>query len=229
VRALLLTVSDLADQAVIVPVVVTVAILLLVARERRAALWWCVAMAVALGGTLCAKLLFIPCGPHFGLPVRSPSGHAAAAVSVYGGLFVLAGRLGLSRAVAIGLGCMALGLAGAVGASRVLLHAHTLPEVLVGGTIGLAAPLILQSVRPLYVTSSGARLRWLAAAPVLVSVLFMGGHAGAEPRIARFAYLWAQRLQVCQPPQARAPFVLPVAGHSPAGAVAFGLPARFEG
>lgn len=228
-RHVLLAVSELADQSVILPLVISIALLLLVLGERKAAMWWTLSIAAALAGTLVAKLLFIPCGPHFGLAVRSPSGHAAAAVSVYGSLFVLATRLGLSRTVEIAVGCAALGLVTAVGVSRILLHAHNLPEVLMGGTIGLAAPLILRSVNPLLVNDSRARLPWLAAASVLVSVLFMGGHAGAEPRITRFAYFWAQRLQVCQPHRAAVAPALMDSSYSPEGGVAFGLPARLDG
>jgi hypothetical protein len=238
VKTLVLTVTGLADQAVILPLVLSVAVMLLAMGERRAATWWSMAIAVALGGTFVAKLLFIPCGPHFGLPVRSPSGHSAAAVSVYGGLFVLAARLGLSRLVTVVLGLAVVGLAAAVGLSRVALHAHNFPEVLVGSMIGLAAPLILSLVRPLYVTGTLVRLRWLTAVPVLVSVLFIGGQAGAEPRISRFAYLWARHLQVCQPARTASvlPLVAPPQGqrHSPAGGesgatVVFPFPARFEG
>ncbi|MEJ1939002.1 phosphatase PAP2 family protein, partial [Nostoc sp. NIES-2111] len=176
-----------------------------------------------------------PCGPHFGLPVTSPSGHAAAAVAVFGGLCVLAARLGMQRVVAIALACVCAALAVAVGLSRVLLHKHNVPEVLIGGTIGLTAPLILLSVRRLYLSHTLVRMRWLAAAPLAVAVLFVGGQAGAEPKILRLAHFWADNLKVCQ---ARRPGLsglqgvqvqLPVAGTSAGAGAAPAWPFRLPG
>ncbi len=214
----------------ILPVVVSVAALLLLAGERRAAAWWSFAICVALGGTFFAKIVMIPCGPHFGIPVRSPSGHAAAAVGVFGGLCVLAVRLGMARVLAVTLGCGCAALAVAVGLSRVLLHKHNVPEVLMGGAIGLSAPMILFSVRRLYQEDPQIRMRWLAAAPLAVAVLFVGGQAGAEPKILRLAHFWADSLQVCQSRRAvhagshTAQLQLPEAGTSAEPALPFRLP-----
>ena len=83
-------VTDFADQAVIVPLVLAVAAALLIAGWRRGALAW----AVAVSGTLCtvlvAKVVVHSCIAAAQLPdLRSPSGHTASAAVVYGGLIAL--------------------------------------------------------------------------------------------------------------------------------------------
>ncbi len=130
-RALQL-ITDLGDQAVILPLVVAVLVLLLTLGERRAAIWWLVSVCLALGVTLVAKLVFIPCGYLLPvLDVRSPSGHAASASAAYGGLamlFVQANRSTAARAAVLS---SALAIVLAISASRILLQAHTVPETLI--------------------------------------------------------------------------------------------------
>jgi hypothetical protein len=124
--------TDFADQAVVLPLVVAVAVALAAQGWRRGAAVWLFTVGATFATTLAAKLAFLSCAPLFGpLDIHSPSGHTAAATVVAGGLAVMLTRRQASIIPA------AL-LAGAViGVSRVALGAHSLPEVCIGAAIGL--------------------------------------------------------------------------------------------
>ena len=125
--------TDFADQAVVLPLVVMVALGLAVGGWRRGAIGWLVVAGVTLGVVGAAKLAVFVFGAPFGMTLLlSPSGHTASAPLVYGGLAMalLPGRLwGPAVAVAAVI---------AIGLTRVALGYHTAPDVWVGGGIGLA-------------------------------------------------------------------------------------------
>ncbi len=125
-------VTDFADQALILPTIVLIAVWLLLAEPRRTAMAWVASCAFVLGSLFLLKLL-LPC-THLAPLLRSPSGHTASAVLVAGGLLVLlVGQSRRHRWLAVGAGIVA---GAGIGATRVLLHAHTLPEVVIGAIIG---------------------------------------------------------------------------------------------
>jgi membrane-associated phospholipid phosphatase len=191
-------ITGLADQAVILPLVFAVMVLLIGLGEVRAAAWWAAAMAISLGGTLVAKIVFIPCGHLLpALAVHSPSGHTASAAAAYSGLMMLAAqatRAPGGRYVALGLGALVVC---AVALSRVALHAHTLPETLLGAAIGATAPLMLIVPQPLFVRGDVARRRWLLALPLLVIPLMLGQQMNAERWISDLAWQGAHMLHAC--------------------------------
>jgi hypothetical protein len=192
-------ITDLADQAVILPLVLAVLALLMALGEARAALWWAVAIAAALGGVLIAKIVFIPCGHLLPvLDIRSPSGHTASAAAAYGGLLVLAGQAmsaPVRRYAALGLGALVVA---AVALTRIALHAHTVPETLLGAAIGATAPLMLMVPQQLFVGGVVLRRRWLLAVPLVMVPLMLGQQMNAERWIARLAWEAARTLHVCQ-------------------------------
>jgi membrane-associated phospholipid phosphatase len=191
-------VTNLADQAVVLPLILAVLVLLLAVGERRAAAWWAAAMAISLGGTLLAKLVMIPCGhllPDFA--VTSPSGHTASAAAAYSGIIMLgaqATRSSTGRLTALALGALIVCM---VAVSRVMLHAHTVQETLVGAVIGAAAPLLLAVPRPLFIRSAVVEHRWMLALPLLVIPFVFGHQANAEGWISRFAWQAAYWLSAC--------------------------------
>lgn len=191
-------VTGFGDQAVILPFVVTVAIALAAAGARREAFYWCVAIFAALLGSLVAKLFFIPCGHLFpGLDIRSPSGHTTATIAAYGGFAVLWAKLARDRrmtALFIGtavVGCVAIAL------SRVLLGAHTVPEVLLGAAIGLVAPAILYRAEPPSTEPRPRPTLFLLLVPLALTFLLHGATLPVEDQIASFALKLMSSLGLC--------------------------------
>lgn len=170
-------VTDFADQAVILPLALATAIVLALAGWRRGAIVWSLAVGGTLATMLVLKLASAACGhllPIAGL--RSPSGHTAAAGAVYGGLLAIVAER-LSGHTRWTLPC-ALGVAVAIGLSRLSLGVHTVPEVVVGGTVGTCGALLLtwQGGLP----PPGLRLAPLALLALLVMAAFHGLHLPIE-------------------------------------------------
>ena len=130
--------TDFADQAVILPLVLAVAVALAVQGWRRGALVWLVVVAGVFFATLTSKVMFLACSPLFGpIDVHSPSGHVAAATVVTGGLAAMFTRRRASILPAAVLAAIVIGV------SRLVLGMHSLPEVVVGAMIGLAGAVAL--------------------------------------------------------------------------------------
>jgi membrane-associated phospholipid phosphatase len=195
---LLAFVTGFGDQSVILPFAAVVAIAFASNGARRAALIWCGAIFVVLFSTLVAKFFFLPCGHLFsGLGVRSPSGHTAASFAVYGGFATLQAKLSRERWVQVALIFAAFVACLAIAVSRVLLGAHTVPEAVFGGIIGLAAPIILVLVEP---PSSEVRMRpplLLLIVPFLLALLFYGETVPIEGLIDRVSNQIMGQLGVC--------------------------------
>jgi membrane-associated phospholipid phosphatase len=192
-------VTEFGDQAVILPFVITVAAVLLALGASREAAIWCLAIFLSLSGALLAKLVFIPCGHLLPVPgIRSPSGHAAAAIAAYGGFAVLWAKFATdTRLRALFVSAAVLGSL-AIAASRIVLGAHTAGEVALGGLIGLAAPLLMarsgvQGAR----AAPRPHLLLLLLVPLLAALLLHGRTLSVETEIDRFALRLAAWLGIC--------------------------------
>jgi membrane-associated phospholipid phosphatase len=182
--------TDFADQAVVLPLVLAVAVALAVQGWRRGALIWLAVVASTFAATVMFKLMFLACSPLFGpMDVHSPSGHVAAATVVSGGLAAMLTR---QRASILPVALLA---AVVIGVSRVLLGMHSLPEVVVGALLGLAGAAAL-----LRFAGSPPRLRIapLIAVIVVVAGLFHGLHLPAEAAIRHTALSAAQYIPACR-------------------------------
>jgi len=183
--------TDFADQAVILPLALAIAVTLLTQRWWRGAAAWLLAVAATLGTMLILKLLFQACSRSLGLlDLQTPSGHVAAAAVVSGGLAsMLTGRRGAAAMLAVVV-------AGVIGMSRLLLGAHSVPEVAVGAAIGLAGAVILPRLAG--PPPPGFDVRRPALAAVAVVIVFHGLHMPAEAHIRSTASILAAYLGVCQ-------------------------------
>lgn len=182
--------TDFADQAVILPLVLAVAIALAVQGWRRGALVWLLVVAATFVATLVFKLMFLACSPLFGpMDVHSPSGHVAAATVVAGGLAAMLTRRRASILPAAVLAAIVIGV------SRVVLGMHSLPEVVVGALIGLAgAAALLRFAGP----PPRLRIGPLIAVIVVVGGVFHGLHLPAEAAIRHTAFRAAQYIPACR-------------------------------
>ena len=174
-------VTDLGDQAVILPLVLAIGLVVLMAGWWRGAAAWFAVVPATLGVVLISKLSTMACQnlmPPVGL--LSPSGHTASAAVVYGGVLALV--LGGARfRPLVPLAC-GLAVAVVVGFTRVALDVHTLADVIAGGaigTLGAVALAWLAGPRP------ALRRGWIgvAAAMLAVVVVFHGRHVYAEMHI----------------------------------------------
>jgi hydrogenase/urease accessory protein HupE len=134
--------------------------------------------------------MFLSCSPLFGpMDVRSPSGHVAAATVVAGGLAAMLSHRRASILPAALLAAIVIGM------SRLVLGAHSLPEVIIGALIGLAGAAAL-----LRFAGTPPRLRTapLVAVIVVVAAVFHGLHLPAEAAIRHTAYRVAQFIPACR-------------------------------
>ena len=184
-------ITDFADQAVILPLVLAIGIALLMQGWRRGAFaWWLVVLAT-FAVTLALKLVFLACSADLGMPgIRTPSGHVAAATVVGGGLAALLLR---RRGLAMPMAVLA---AAVIGVSRLVLGLHSLPEVMLGAAAGLAGAWALICLAGSPPPALDARRVALIA--LLVAVLFHGFHMPAEAHIRGLAWRAAQYFSVCQ-------------------------------
>jgi membrane-associated phospholipid phosphatase len=183
--------TDFADQAVILPLVLAISIALATQGWRRGAILWLCVVGVTFGVMLALKVAFLACSPVFGpMDIRSPSGHVAAATVVTGGLAALLTR----RAASIlPVACLA---ALVIGISRLVLGAHSLPEVVLGAMVGLAgAAMLMRLAGP----PPPLRLIPLTIVIVVVAAIFHGLHLPAEAAIRHTAWSAARYLDVCRP------------------------------
>jgi membrane-associated phospholipid phosphatase len=152
-----------------------------------------------LAATLVLKLCFLPCGhliPEWQL--HSPSGHAAASFAAYGGFAVLESRLRTLRWQRVLILTSGLAFAALIAASRVVLHAHTLPEVLLGSAVGLAVPAILLWRIKSFSRGTIAKPLLLALfLPLILLIVFHGKTLPVEGLIASVAQSLARTLGIC--------------------------------
>ncbi|WP_160937945.1 phosphatase PAP2 family protein [Teichococcus coralli] len=172
--------TDFADQAVVLPATLALMLTLMATDWRRGALCWGLVVTATLGLMLVLKLAaYVWPAAFAGWGLHSPSGHVAAAAILYGGLAAL---LLERRALALLIAC---GIALVIAMTRLLLRHHSLPEVAVGGLVGLAGVVVLLRLTP-PAPRTVSRVA-LAMAVLSVAVLMHGERLHAEPAIRHTA------------------------------------------
>jgi membrane-associated phospholipid phosphatase len=187
--------TDLADQAVMLPVAALIALGLAVSRWWRGLGAWVFAVVGMLGTMAVLKYVFYTCVPLWqDTGIRSPSGHTAASATIYGGVLVLLLRDRLRPAL---LALIPVTIAVLFAITRLVLHAHDVAEVVAGGAVGLVSVTVL-------VLLAGPRPAALPVWPVAVlatgSILwFHGVRLPAEAAIHNFAlFTWLPLPAVCR-------------------------------
>ena len=167
-------VTALGDSAVTLPCIGLIALWLLLSAATRGLAWrWLLLAAGVATVVAISKLAFMVWGVSLpGLDFTGLSGHSAMAALVWPALLgLLAGRGGKAwRLCGATLGAL---LAAAVAWSRVVLHAHSVSEALLGYALGAAFALWL-----LWRHGREWRLAWsplLALLPLLLVLPFVYG------------------------------------------------------
>lgn len=180
--------TDFGDAAVLLPVAIVLWIWLLALPRKggTAGAWWGLSLALCVGITALLKVYLYPC-PQ-GSELRNPSGHVSLSVLVYGAIAtVLSRQVDGWQRVAVVCGT-AVGVM-AISASRVLIEAHTWPEVLAGFAIGGVSLAVFACNYPRH-ASTTASVRRLSVAVLLVLALLHGHTLHAEDILHRLnAYL----------------------------------------
>ena len=162
------------DSALMLPLIIWIALwLLLQPIARRPGARWLIAVAAAAGLTCLTKLAFMGWGVGIAaLDFTGLSGHGTLALLVWPSLGVLlaqrAGRWVRAMAYLPGL---LLGLA--VALSRVVLHAHSTAEAVLGALAGIAASAWFV-YRPPQARSSIRSVLLLAAGAAVITVICYG-------------------------------------------------------
>ena len=127
--------TDFADQAVMLPLAAAIGLALAMSGWWRGCAAWILSVVGVLGTMAVLKVAFFACASVLGRTgIHSPSGHTASAAMIMGGALVLWGK---DRMPAPLLAAVPVGLAVLFGLSRLAVHAHSVPEVLAGGAVGL--------------------------------------------------------------------------------------------
>ncbi|RFD19793.1 phosphatase PAP2 family protein [Komagataeibacter melaceti] len=172
-------ITDFADQGDILPVVATVAAVMVWREWRRGASVWLVTVVLTLALMLVLKIMGLYYAVFMQARVFSPSGHVASACLVYGSLLIMMGReafIGLPTLTMLPL----MFVAAVMAYTRLVLHAHTVSEVVTGAMIGSIAAVVLG-----FKCGPVPRALWVYLLPALVgsAFLFHGWHLGAEAAI----------------------------------------------
>ena len=170
-------ITDFADPGLVLPALAVLAAGLALMGWRRGALAWLAAMAGVGAAMLLLKLAFAAAGGIAG--VYSPSGHVAMAGVVAGGAWSLSRAARWRTAATLLTAALA---ATGIGATRLLLGAHSLAEVLVAAPVGVAGAVALVQWAGL---PPARLLRFAPASAALVVALAVhGAHLPAERAIA---------------------------------------------
>ncbi|KQP49347.1 phosphatase PAP2 family protein [Pseudorhodoferax sp. Leaf274] len=190
------TVTHLGNSALLLPAGLVLALWLLKTRHGPLALAWALSFGTAVLLVLASKLAFMGWGiGSAALDFTGISGHATVSTAVFtmGAWLLAAGHPWRRQALAIAAGLL-VGLL--VSISRVVLHAHSVSEVVAGFGLGAAAavlPIAWMAGRTLRL-----RQRWvpMALAGVLGLLPQMGQPAETHGLVQKMALMASSRSEV---------------------------------
>lgn len=193
---LMVTVTDVGDSAVLGAAVLSGAACLAWMGNRKAAFILLYSLFAAGAAIGVLKVVFIGCNLNFfDFNIRTPSGHAALSAAVLGTIGVLMATR-LAGWVRVGLFAAIILLVAGIAVTRVLLHAHTSDEVVVGLLVGTAVAIGAQFL----VWRSGmapVRLRGIGATTLAAIILLNGVRLPAEDAVRWLALLVHTHTDAC--------------------------------
>jgi membrane-associated phospholipid phosphatase len=175
--------TDCGDLAVLLPIACVLTLWAALLRKPVVFKWWLAALALCIGGTGILKIYFFACPPLSDL--HSPSGHTSLSALVYGTLTLAVARTvqDWRRLLVVIAGAMFILC---IAVSRVIVQAHSIPEVLLGSVLGLMALSLLVAAY-LRDTPTKTYLAPLVAISVMLVVLLNGHELRAEELLHHIA------------------------------------------
>jgi len=136
----MMAITDLGESSVLLSTVIAACGWFWINHQRHLAHLWLIAVGGCAVTMLVLKLCFLSCGQFvLGGMVLTPSGHSAMSALFYGAAALTIGKLSARAAehkrLLQGVGLL---LPLVIGATRVVVHAHTPQEVAVGLAVGFA-------------------------------------------------------------------------------------------
>ena len=176
-------ITDCGDLAILLPLAAVLTGWVLLVRKPGILKVWLAALALCIGGTAILKIYFFACPPLSDL--HSPSGHTSLSTLVYGTLTlaIAANLKDWRRWLVVIAGTM---FVVSIGVSRIIVQAHSIPEVLLGSVLGIGA---LSVFVVTYLGDVPARtyIGPLITVSVIVVILLNGHELRAEEFLHRIA------------------------------------------
>jgi membrane-associated phospholipid phosphatase len=176
-------ITDCGDLAILLPIACVLTVWAALVGARGIFKWWLAALAICVGGTGLLKIYFFACPPLANL--HSPSGHSSLSTLVYGTLTlaVASSMQDWRRWLAVIAGAL---LVFAIAVSRIVVHAHSIPEVILGSILGLVA---LSLVVTAYLREAPTKtyLAPLVTVSVMLAILLNGHELRAEELLHHMA------------------------------------------
>ena len=182
-NTLVQTITDCGDLAILLPVTCVLTLWAALIGKRGVFNAWLVALTLCIGGTAILKIYFFACPPFSDF--HSPSGHTSLSTLVYGSLTLVVARslANWRRWLAVLAGASFIAC---IAISRIIVHAHSIPEVLLGSLLGLAALSLFASAY-LRDTPTKTYLVPLIAISAMLVILLNGHELRAEEFLHRIA------------------------------------------
>ena len=176
-------ITDCGDLAILLPVAGVLTLWAALIGKAGLFKWWLLAVVFCIGGTGILKIYFFVCPPL--LDLHSPSGHTSLSMLVYGTLTLAAGSTTQDwrRWLVVVAGTI---FVVSIAVSRIIMRAHSIPEVLLGSVLGSAA-LSLFVAAYLRNTPTKTYLAPLITISVMLAVLLNGHELRAEEVLHRIA------------------------------------------
>lgn len=201
---LAMAVTNFGESTVVLSTSIAVSCWFWLSHQRQLAVLWLMAIGGCAVTMVVLKLSFLTCG-HLVLDgtVHTPSGHSSMAALFYGAAALTVGRLSpptVKHRPLMMAGAFLFALL--IGISRVVVHAHTPQEVVVGLSVGFAwlvcFALILRRVRPSVAMPPTWVLVMLGLIYAgLLTLTMVGEHMTMEGLLWHIAHLLHTRWDVC--------------------------------
>jgi membrane-associated phospholipid phosphatase len=202
--SLAMAITDFGESTVLLSTAIAASCWFWLSRQRQLALIWLFAVGGCAVTMVVFKLGFLTCG-HLvlGGTVNTPSGHSAMSALFYGAAALTALRLSphLARHPIL-VQVMAILMALAIGASRVVVHAHSPQEVIIGLAVGFAwLGFFAQLLRPISASVAMPPAGALCVLGLLygglLTISMVGEHVTVEGLLYHVARLLSLRWGVC--------------------------------